>query len=177
MLRFLADQLRRPHELYSGADSIPKPKRLTSTTALPAASAPRSSALRLRTGCSATSVRSNGSSPLDAAHTGRGPKAPAQARRQISESSSAILLRPVKALRADVMREKPPRIRELKLLPEGVDALRRTGAIAWSGRRLRTGEAFRQRPRQQDCRRPWLSRIATDGVAPTQSHPSASRGL
>ena len=35
------------------------------------------------------------------------------------------------------MREKRLRIRELKLLRERVDALRRAGAIAWSGRRLR----------------------------------------
>jgi hypothetical protein len=35
------------------------------------------------------------------------------------------------------MREKRLRIRELKLLCERVDALRRAGAIAWSGRRLR----------------------------------------
>lgn len=35
------------------------------------------------------------------------------------------------------MREKRLRIRELKLLREGVDALPTAGAIAWSGRRLR----------------------------------------
>lgn len=38
---------------------------------------------------------------------------------------------------ADVMCEQRLRIRELKLLRERVDALRRAGAIAWSGRRLR----------------------------------------
>jgi hypothetical protein len=42
---------------------------------------------------------------------------------------------------ADVTREKRLRIRELNLLRKRVDALRRAGAIAWSGRQLRPAKS------------------------------------